>query len=50
LAGARWGESRLFKALPEVSAVVVISLGLWLCYNVVHTRMASAGTAAHAHP
>jgi ABC-type nickel/cobalt efflux system permease component RcnA len=29
--GARWSESRLWRALPIVSAAVLIVLGLWLC-------------------
>jgi ABC-type nickel/cobalt efflux system permease component RcnA len=35
-AGSRWGDSRLFRALPLLSAVVVTALGLWLCYDSVH--------------
>jgi nickel/cobalt exporter len=33
LAGKRWENSRLFRALPIVSAVLVTGLGLWLCYT-----------------
>jgi ABC-type nickel/cobalt efflux system permease component RcnA len=36
-AGSRWGESRWFRALPVVSAVVITCLGLWLCYNSLHS-------------
>ncbi len=31
--GRRWGEGRLIKALPIVSAVLVTCVGLWLCYH-----------------
>jgi ABC-type nickel/cobalt efflux system permease component RcnA len=31
--GARWAESRAFKALPIVSAALVTCIGLWLCYT-----------------
>jgi ABC-type nickel/cobalt efflux system permease component RcnA len=31
--GARWGESRAFRALPVVSAALVTCVGLWLCYH-----------------
>jgi nickel/cobalt transporter (NicO) family protein len=36
LAGGRWGESRVFRLLPVVSALVVFALGLWLCYDSLH--------------
>lgn len=32
-AGSYWGQSRLFRALPIVSAGLVTALGLWLCYD-----------------
>jgi ABC-type nickel/cobalt efflux system permease component RcnA len=32
-AGSYWGQSRLFRVLPIVSAVLVTALGLWLCYD-----------------
>ncbi len=35
-AGSRWGESRLFRALPIISAAMVTLLGLWLCYDSIH--------------
>lgn len=38
LLGARFGESRLFQLLPLVSAVVIIGLGLWLCFDRVQSR------------
>jgi ABC-type nickel/cobalt efflux system permease component RcnA len=36
LAGKRWENSRLFRALPSVSAVIVLCLGLLLCYRTFH--------------
>jgi ABC-type nickel/cobalt efflux system permease component RcnA len=33
LAGSRWEKSRVFRALPLVSALLVTGLGLWLCYG-----------------
>jgi len=42
-AGSHFGESRLIRALPIVSAFLVTGLGLWLCYDAVH-----GGTAAFA--
>jgi nickel/cobalt exporter len=41
-AGSHFGESRLFRALPIVSATLVLGLGLWLCYDAVHSGAASA--------
>ena len=35
-ASNRWGESRLVRALPVVSALCVTVLGLWLCYESLH--------------
>lgn len=32
-AGSHWSESRLFRALPILSALIVTALGLWLCYD-----------------
>ena len=48
LAGARWGGSRLFRALPLVSAAVITVLGLWLCYD--HLHPASPPPPAHTRP
>ncbi len=36
LSGRSWGDSRAFKLLPIVSAVVVTLLGLWLCYRTLN--------------
>jgi ABC-type nickel/cobalt efflux system permease component RcnA len=32
-AGSRFGESRLFRALPLISALLVTGIGLWLFYD-----------------
>lgn len=37
-AGSRWGESRLFRALPVLTALILTGLGLWLCYDSLHGR------------
>jgi nickel/cobalt transporter (NicO) family protein len=42
LASPRWGGSRLFKALPVLSALVVTVLGLWLCYDSFRPHAAPA--------
>jgi ABC-type nickel/cobalt efflux system permease component RcnA len=34
-ASSRWGDRRLVRALPLVSAVLVTGMGLWLCYDSV---------------
>lgn len=31
--GSRWGQSKLFQALPLVSAILITMMGLWLCVN-----------------
>jgi ABC-type nickel/cobalt efflux system permease component RcnA len=36
IAGSRWEDSWLYRALPVVSAALVTSMGLWLCYESVH--------------
>ena len=48
-AASRWGVSRWVKSLPLVSAVLVIVLGMFLCYRSVHSRSnASSGPPAAA--
>lgn len=37
-AGSHWGEGRLVRALPVISAVVVTAMGFWLCYEAVHNQ------------
>jgi ABC-type nickel/cobalt efflux system permease component RcnA len=45
-AGARWGNHprlrRLVAALPILSALVIMGMGFWLCYDSVH--LGSAGS------
>jgi nickel/cobalt exporter len=36
IAGSRWEDSRLYRALPIISAALVTGMGLWLCYESVH--------------
>ena len=49
VAASRWGVSRWVKSLPLVSAVLVIVLGMFLCYRSVHSRSnASSGPPAAA--
>jgi ABC-type nickel/cobalt efflux system permease component RcnA len=33
LAAGRWGDNRVFRALPLISAVLITGMGLWLCYS-----------------
>jgi ABC-type nickel/cobalt efflux system permease component RcnA len=40
-ASSRWGENRLVRALPIISAVLVTAMGLWLCYDSVHANEVS---------
>jgi ABC-type nickel/cobalt efflux system permease component RcnA len=40
-AGSHFGESRLFRALPILSAILIMGLGLWLCYDAVHGGIAT---------
>jgi ABC-type nickel/cobalt efflux system permease component RcnA len=35
-AGSRWGEGRLVRALPIISALLVTIMGFWLCYEAVN--------------
>jgi ABC-type nickel/cobalt efflux system permease component RcnA len=42
LAASRWGDSRLFRLLPLVSAVLVTCLGLWVCYDSLHGGLTPA--------
>jgi ABC-type nickel/cobalt efflux system permease component RcnA len=35
-AGSHFGESRLFRALPILSAALILCIGLWLCYDALH--------------
>jgi ABC-type nickel/cobalt efflux system permease component RcnA len=40
----RWAESRLFRALPVISAVLVMILGGWLCYDGVYGQKVQDST------
>jgi nickel/cobalt exporter len=35
-ADSHWGEGRLVRALPALSALAITVLGFWLCYESVH--------------
>jgi ABC-type nickel/cobalt efflux system permease component RcnA len=41
-AGSHFGTSRLFHLLPLLSAILVTGIGLWLCYDAVHSGIAPA--------
>jgi nickel/cobalt exporter len=43
-AASRWGDSRLIRSLPLISAALVTALGLWLCYDTVRTHAARSQT------
>ena len=47
-ASSRWGTGRLVRALPLVSASLVMVLGLWLCYDSVHPEPEAIPAAAAA--
>jgi ABC-type nickel/cobalt efflux system permease component RcnA len=52
--GAHWGSHprlrRLAGALPLLSAVVILGMGLWLCYDSVHASEMSANGGAVQRP
>lgn len=35
LAGSRWGEGRLVRSLPILSALFIAAMGMWLCWEGV---------------
>ncbi len=47
-AASRWGESRLMKSLPLVSAALVTALGFWLCYDSIHGHPPETATETAA--
>jgi nickel/cobalt transporter (NicO) family protein len=47
-AGKRWGGGRFARALPVISAIVVIGLGLVLCYKGAQTPSPSAAARQEA--
>ena len=36
LLGDHWGDGKLMRALPIISAVVVTLMGFWICYEAVN--------------
>jgi ABC-type nickel/cobalt efflux system permease component RcnA len=49
-AGSHWGESRLFRALPLVSAVLITVLGFWLAYDSLHPSSSPQHAAIVSRP
>jgi ABC-type nickel/cobalt efflux system permease component RcnA len=49
-AAPRWGGSRFMKALPLLSAALVVALGFWLCYDSLHGRPPEQHARATAAP
>jgi ABC-type nickel/cobalt efflux system permease component RcnA len=47
-AQSQWGEGRLVRALPIISAVAITALGFWLCYESVHLQDHGAPVPARA--
>jgi ABC-type nickel/cobalt efflux system permease component RcnA len=47
-AGSHWGESRLFRTLPLVSAVLITVLGFWLAYDSLHSTHPPSHAAVSA--
>jgi ABC-type nickel/cobalt efflux system permease component RcnA len=41
-AGSHFGEGRLFRALSIISALLIIALGLWLCYDSLYPQAVAA--------
>jgi ABC-type nickel/cobalt efflux system permease component RcnA len=41
-AGSHFGASRFYQFLPLLSAILVTGIGLWLCYDAVHSGIAPA--------
>jgi nickel/cobalt exporter len=37
-ARSHWGEGRLLRSLPILSALFITAMGLWLCYEGTHPR------------
>lgn len=49
-ADSHWGQGRLIRALPVVSAVFITAMGLWLCYDGVQASRAMAPAAVRSAP
>jgi ABC-type nickel/cobalt efflux system permease component RcnA len=45
---SHWGESRLIKALPLISAALVTAMGLWLCYESIRTSPPDQGVSTRS--
>jgi ABC-type nickel/cobalt efflux system permease component RcnA len=45
---SRWGEGRLIKSLPLVSAATVMVMGLWLCYESMQTAPPAPTTTSRS--
>ena len=41
-ATSRWGGGWIIRTLPLLSAVLVTGMGLWLCYDTLHSSAPSA--------
>ncbi len=41
-AGSRWGEGRVVRSLPIVSALLTLGLGLWMCHDAQRQRAEAA--------
>jgi ABC-type nickel/cobalt efflux system permease component RcnA len=46
LASSRWGESRLIRLLPVISAALVMGMGIWLCYESTHQTTVSGNVVS----
>ena len=42
-AGSKWGEGSAVKALPIISALLTLALGLWMCHEALQTWQQFAG-------
>jgi nickel/cobalt transporter (NicO) family protein len=49
-ASSRWSENRLVRALPIISALLITCLGLGLCYDSLHPRVAPAESTVRSQP
>jgi ABC-type nickel/cobalt efflux system permease component RcnA len=50
LAGSGWENSRVIRALPVISALIVTGIGLWLCYRSVHAKAAPVPVPVQSQP
>ena len=47
---SRWGAGRLVRALPVASAALVMTMGLWLCYDSLHSPAAARALPEQSRP